>query len=241
MKLNIIKLNQKNKWPSQADAEDSNIYPTLIIAGKEYFINSGLIKEAKLFLSKKESSRYKKFVSRDDADLFIIGRYLIKKFLSIKKNISPQQILIEEDAYGRPFIVKPRLEKIDFNLSHSGNFIILGVSSKAIGVDIEKKNSSDIERLSETCFTKKEIKYIFCENNNPNRVNRFYKLWTLKEAYLKAIGVGLSYPLKNFYFTINRSNILLKSKIDNLFNKKWHFYSFGVGKKYIISVCLEKL
>lgn len=81
-------------------------------------------------------------------------------------------------------------ESFYFNISHSGEWVSLAVSDREIGVDIEKHNPART-RLAKRFFSEKE-------QNACNSVKDFFDIWTQKEAFIKAVGVGLSYGINTF-------------------------------------------
>ncbi len=80
-----------------------------------------------------------------------------------------------------------------FNLSHSGDFVILGVSAHTVGVDIERIAPYD-RRVAVRCYTKSELLWLEAEHTD----SAFYKLWTAKESIMKATGQGFRMPPESF-------------------------------------------
>ncbi len=107
----------------------------------------------------------------------VMGSYLNRK---------PIDIEFKKGRFGKLHIENCR---ISFNLSHSGNSFLLGFNSNGrIGIDIEKlSGKEDLPRLIDYAFSENEAKY--CSNGEI--AERFMETWTLKEAFLKAVGVGL--------------------------------------------------
>ena len=99
--------------------------------------------------------------------------------------------IIRENEYGKPYFSN---SDTHFNLAHSENALICAISDSPIGVDIERIGEIKPMILNK-CFSDKEASYISSPDD-------FYKLWTLKEAYVKAIGVGISKRLSEISFTI---------------------------------------
>lgn len=111
-----------------------------------------------------------------------------------------------------------------FNISHSGNYVMVGFSEHPVGVDIEEKR--EIEwKLIASHFHEAEQEYI---NRDENRADRFYRVWARKEAYLKANGVGILKGLK----TVNALEDLI---IDE--KGAWHLYDVEIDKGYASAVC----
>lgn len=84
-----------------------------------------------------------------------------------------------------------------FNLSHAEEYVLFAASSHPIGVDIEKIASNFLE-IAEAYFTKQEQRQIFSTENIAQQEQTFFRLWTLKESYMKATGQGFHLPLHSF-------------------------------------------
>lgn len=112
----------------------------------------------------------------------VLSRYLI---------CPPEDIELEREPLCRPEIVHPENRGLRFSLAHSGSFGLVGVATEVLGVDIERiQPSRDVERLATRFFSADEIEAL---RNLPkaDRMLQFYRLWVLKEAYLKAVGEGV--------------------------------------------------
>lgn len=100
------------------------------------------------------------------------------------------------DAYGKPALIDE--DSLRFNLSHSRDQALLGVAADEIGVDIEFIDPGvNIDELALTVFTAAEQAHLDYGHRDA-RCERFFQLWTQKEAYMKARGLGVSLPLKVF-------------------------------------------
>ncbi len=185
-------------------------------------------------LSKKEISKANHFKKKADKRTYIIGKYLTKKIISEYLKVEPENITVEADKNGRPHLHKPKISRFDFNLSHSGDWIVFAfVGAGQIGIDIEKIRPINL-RIAREYFTPSEQSYAF----NDKTLDNFYKLWTLKESYTKAIGKGLSFPLKKCEFIFKSNRVLLKVKNKN--TTKWSFKTFKIDRIYQIAVCADK-
>lgn len=123
---------------------------------------------------------------------------------------------IARDIFGKPML-KDRPD-IHFNISHTKNAIVCAVSEFSVGIDLErlrKINKSLVRRF----FTRNEQEYVFSGEDCQDE--RFTQIWTMKEAYIKRIGKGLSIPLDSF-------DVLEQSGI-------YFFRYFG----YYISICSD--
>ena len=102
--------------------------------------------------------------------------------------------------HGKPFIEGCLLH---FNMSHTRGGVAVGIGSSPIGVDAERIRKHP-QRVCSRVFTERENNYINC-SDNPDAA--FFKLWTLKESYIKVLGRGFSFPPINVEFGFNGDNI----------------------------------
>ena len=122
--------------------------------------------------------------------------------LLLKKCLEEYHINIEDIRYGKHG--KPEIEGIYFNLSHSHDMVVLAVSNRPIGCDIEKVGKIR-DGIAKHYFTDNEVRYLEQYDGDKKR-EEFYHLWTMKESYMKMTGEGSSLSLKSFEFEI-RDNV----------------------------------
>lgn len=102
---------------------------------------------------------------------------------------------LEKNDHGKPRIAG----RTDFhyNLSHAGNWVVIAWASGEVGIDIEKISwDAGKARLARRFFTENEQAYVFRDAEDP--AERFFRIWTAKESYLKYLGTGLSKALDSF-------------------------------------------
>lgn len=132
---------------------------------------------------------------------------------------------ILETEYEKPYIPNQDF----FNISHSGDFVVFVKSKSIIGVDIEKVNDRHLD-VAKRVFTEKELLWM-----NENPVERFFILWTQKEAVVKAVGKGLSLAPESFDVMPFQDN-----KPINIENVQLYCTTWKHGDCYV-SVCGESL
>jgi 4'-phosphopantetheinyl transferase len=180
-------------------------------------------------LPKEIQRKVMKFHFEDDRKRSLLGymmsRYMLKKFFHLKDG----EIIVEKNEYGKPFI-KDNPE-IHYNISHSKDYVICGVNDKEIGIDIEYMKDLDIN-IAERFFTHQEYLMLMSTPEN-EKLEMFYKLWTLKESYVKYRGTGLSLPLNSFSFEIIKGRIYFQSGIGDT----PCFKNFNEIEDYQVSVC----
>lgn len=127
---------------------------------------------------------------------------------------------------------KPEIKGIHFNLSHSHDYVVCAVGNKAVGCDIEKIEKIR-ERVAERFFTKNEVLYLNSFEDEL-KVQEFYRIWTMKESYLKMTGEGMSLPLERLEFAFDDEVKVYRDKLRcSCFIKEYELLG------YKLTVCSE--
>lgn len=135
--------------------------------------------------------------------------------------------IISRDSHGKPYFVTH--PDIHFNLSHCDGLALCGISNMPLGVDAERIRPFP-SRVLQRSFSHEESQAILT-SSNPD--NLFFQHWTLKESYVKAIGIGISYPLQQVSFSINSRNQQVGSSVPN-----WKFGSICYKQNWAVSYCI---
>ncbi|KAJ1996170.1 hypothetical protein GGI25_002161 [Coemansia spiralis] len=165
--------------------------------------------QLKARLVRSETQRVLRFRKSSDAVRFALGRALLRSLIISKganKQFSQkaawQDIVIEEDiSGGKPYLsnnAKAHLGHVaDFNISHDGEWVVAGVTpNEPVGVDVAHvycpENMSDVEYISEfnLQLSSEEKEYLY--KHSQQKLADFYRIWTAKEAYTKALGTGVA-------------------------------------------------
>jgi len=190
-------------------------------------IDDHLINKAISFLPPDIRKKIKSFYHIEDSIRSLLGYMMLKK---VFPQFDQYTNSLSFTKYGKPFIQNQDL--FHFNISHSKSWVVLAVSKDEIGVDIEyiKPVCFDTMKgaLTEEEYTKLQ------SLPNYEAVKCFYKIWTVKESFLKMIGIGLSlspnHLQTNVY--IEEPTILLDGKQQNVM-----IQTFQIESNYQISVC----
>ncbi len=149
------------------------------------------------FLSREEKDCATRFRFEKDRRRYLVSHGAMRMILGSYLRREPQDVLFEKSRTGKPALqLLPGEPPITFNMSHSGDMMILGVTkNRRIGVDVELISSRfDFYGIAETHFTAGEVAEIR-EASGDGAAELFFSHWTCKEAYLKAEGCGLSHEL----------------------------------------------
>jgi 4'-phosphopantetheinyl transferase len=188
-------------------------------------------------LSNEEKEKAYSYHNNDDVENYIIGRYLLRTELEKITGVKAKNIFFDYDANGRPHLRDKIISKLDFNISHSNKFVTLAMNTDGrIGIDIEKNDPLDLNMMSDV-LNAKDLDFIGNMSNNKDYLRKFYKLWTLKESFVKALGCGLQYPVKRLFFVFDeKGTIHIKGNADS---GKWFFKTHDVNKQYHLAVCVQ--
>jgi 4'-phosphopantetheinyl transferase len=177
-------------------------------------------------LSDSEKIIVKRFRLEDDRDRYVIGRKSLRLLLSKYLSVNPSDIQIIAERGQKPYIKSPD-SAIRFNISHSGEWVIIAFAQNELGVDIEKIDSAfDYTNLLPEHFSLEEQLFV---SRSENPVSAFYFLWTRKEALTKAAGNGLRENL-------NRISVLDSDLFSGIDSREWKIKSFNLSPHYPVSL-----
>lgn len=143
------------------------------------------------YLSAEESSRLPQYRSRAAAERYVVTRSLVRVVLSERLGVAPREIAVSRTDMGKPVVA----EGVHFNVSHSGDLILLALSDEhAVGVDVERKREvSRVQSLAQRWLTESErADFDRLRSLGATDSEAFLRVWSLKEARLKALGVGIA-------------------------------------------------
>lgn len=135
--------------------------------------------------------------------------------------------------YGKPYLAHHK-DKF-FSLSHSGNWVLCGIGDKPLGIDVEQMKEKELS-ITKRIYTKEESNHIFTQSLE-NRVKEFYKIWTLKESYVKSVGKGLSIPFNSFMFQLHGDNIQFYLQGERNYN--FIFNVQQLDEQHITALCVN--
>lgn len=186
------------------------------------------------FLNEEEKGRIGRFRFPEDGERFFHGRAIAKALLACYSG-GQAGLELGIGKYGKPyFIADPRLH---FNLSHSGAYVLLGFAASPLGVDVEQNSElADLDGLIGHCFTRQEAAYIHTSSRTDTQ-RRFYRYWTIKEAYLKALGVGLSKEPQAFSVFYDHSGKCYEIR-DSQLDSRCTVKEIRIGENYLAAAVI---
>ena len=167
-------------------------------------VGAHVVAALSLQLTDEELARGARFVRPVDRDTFVIARALVRSQLSVYGPTPPRDWRFETNRHGCPFVVSTQAgtPRLTFNLSHTAGLVALAVTrGRLVGVDVEGVCRVVREDVAGRFFAPAEVRDL---RALPAEVQPrvFFEYWTLKEAYIKARGMGLAIPLADFAFRL---------------------------------------
>lgn len=162
------------------------------------------------FLGDDERRRRDRFLFERDRHVYTLAHGMLRWALSQYADVKPGEWEFHPDAFGRPEL-SDRFKPLGlrFNLSHTTALAVVAVTREMdVGIDVERLDRRASTELVATSFAAAEQAEL--ERCSPeNFLERFFEIWTLKEAYIKGRGMGLRIPLETFAFLIGASGDLV--------------------------------
>ena len=201
-----------------------------------------IIDAYKALLSSPEQARHNRFQFANHRHNFLVSHALVRLALSYYAPVSPIDWQFNFNEHGRPEIADPEYrDKLRFNLSHTKGLIALAVTrGRELGVDVESFDRRRINlNVARRYFATSEVRTLF-DLPESQQENRFLQLWTLKESYIKARGMGLALPLREFAFShINDTpRIHFSSELDDN-PSRWQFFLRPVNARNLLALSIE--
>jgi 4'-phosphopantetheinyl transferase len=155
-------------------------------------------------LSKDEKARGQSFVAACHRRRFVVARSRLRSLLGQHLCLDPAALVFVLNEYGKPSVVQA--PSVYFSLSHSGDRALLAISDTlVVGADLEQVRPLAHLELARRNFHPQEIAAIESQPTEGAQRQAFFRIWTLKEAVVKALGKGLSIPLDSFSVSIATS------------------------------------
>jgi 4'-phosphopantetheinyl transferase len=191
-------------------------------------------------LSRDERQRADRFRYIAHRQRYIVARASLRRLLAERLRIAPWAVELVEASYGKPRLAPVHdSADLEFNLSHSEDLAVYAFTSgRAVGVDVELiRQVPDADNLAKCFFSSNEIAALSAIPPDRHSV-AFLACWTRKEAFIKALGLGLSCPLDAFDVTIDPDVPARITRIDERIGNvaNWRMQAFTPCPSYIAAV-----
>jgi 4'-phosphopantetheinyl transferase len=195
-------------------------------------------------LSAGERAKQARFRFARDQRRYLVTRALVRTVLSRYAAVRPQDWEFSAGAHGRPAIAAPcPAPALEFNISHAADLVLLGVTAgRTLGIDTESVigRNADIGGL-DRYFAPEESAALLALPTSERR-RRFFELWTLKESYIKARGMGLAIALDAFRFELGCGQDLTLHMRPELEDspQRWRLWQLVLRAGYLAGICAAR-
>lgn len=194
-------------------------------------------------LSADEKARAARFVFDIHRQRYIAARGVLRRLLGNYLSLAPEELVITYSDYAKPFLAPGRgYGDLFFNVTHSGELALLAFArGRRLGVDVEyRREVADVEKMAQHYFSPPEVAALQAVPPG-ERSPAFLQGWTRKEAYIKAIGEGLSRPLDSFDVTLGpgKAAALLTVRDDPAEAARWRLIALNPDPDYIAALVVE--
>ena len=204
---------------------------------KTYISNSEILNDKDIFdfffeqVSEDRREKINRLKFQKDKNLSLTAGVLLKTAL-VNEGLDYDNLSISLQSNGKPFISG---SDTYYNLSHSGQYAICSVSDTKIGCDIEKTEANkSYMKICRRFFSEREILLIDESRNEKDRTDLFYRIWTMRESFMKITGYGLSLPSDRFSANLETDPVTIDQNLDN---DIYYIHEIDSLKEYKISVC----
>jgi 4'-phosphopantetheinyl transferase len=195
------------------------------------------VKSLDSVLSADERERAARFRFPGGTERYTVAHGCLRHILARYLDCDPKQLCFSTNEYGKPALQGYNLE---FNLSHSGERALVAVSlARRVGVDVEHiRPDLELIKTADRFFSQNEVTELMALPPHQHQI-AFFNCWSRKEAYIKALGLGLSLPLDSFDVSLADPAILRATRPDEAEAARWRLLSLEVEPGYTAAVAVE--
>jgi 4'-phosphopantetheinyl transferase len=194
-------------------------------------------------LSPDEQTKADRFHFAADRLRYVTGRGLLRTILARCTGIDAAHLRFEYGEFGKPHLLPGSAKlPLQFNVSHSGDLVLIALTlDRVLGVDVESvRDDVNADRIAASFFSSHEQKAL---RSLPAhlRPGAFFDCWTRKEAFIKAVGGGLSIPLQQFDVCLlpETKTGLLATRPDPVEAHRWEIRALPVDRRYRAAIAVE--
>jgi 4'-phosphopantetheinyl transferase len=218
--------------------------PALFCLKLDFPLDESLFPALLALVSEERRQRAGRFLRREDAWRSVLGEALARLCIGLREKCPPHEVRFALGEKEKPFAAG-RLQdglfnqalKTEFNISHSGEWVVCALDDRPVGIDVERIHAIDFA-IAKRFFSAREYEDL-TRFTGEAKTGRFFDYWTLKESYIKAIGRGLSCPLGSFTVVFESTRITMNAEgeLPLLFFRQ---YDLGAGYKCALCASHEK-
>lgn len=209
----------------------------------QLFPGAGALEELAGLLSESERNRASHFVFDRDRRRFIVSRARLRQLLAARLGVAPKSVELTYGAYGKPALANAQDVDLRFNVSHCDDLAVYAFYHGVdVGVDVEAiRFLPDADRIAARFFSRRENETYRALAPRDKPLG-FFNCWTRKEAFIKALGDGLGFPLDCFDVSLSPDEppMILRVGATPGDACDWHMESFIPSPGFVAAVVTER-
>jgi len=213
----------------------------IVVAGLA--LEPAAVRASASLLSAAERERAGRFAFGRDARRFIVGRGRLRQLLGARLGVRPESVELVYGARGKPALANSGRNSLRFNLSHRDDLAVYALSwGSDVGIDVEAiRPLPDADAVAARFFSRPEHA-AYRALDPRDRLLGFFQCWTRKEAFIKALGEGLSHPLDSFDVSLapGAPAELLRVEPVRGDDRGWRLASFSPAPGFVAAVVAEE-
>jgi 4'-phosphopantetheinyl transferase len=207
-------------------------------------VDPAALEAARAILSADELKRSARFLREADRNRFVAARAMLRGILGGALGIAPGQVAFVYGPHGKPALAPPLADSgIRFNLSHSaGRALVAWATGHELGADLELVRPVRYGAKIAQRFFSDDEQRAFDGVAAESWDEAFFRCWTRKEAFIKAIGDGLSYPLRSFSVSMaaTEEGAFVRVHHDAAASRRWFLSTVDAGPGFLAAIVTER-
>jgi 4'-phosphopantetheinyl transferase len=207
-------------------------------------VDPASIEAARASLSSEELRRAARFLRDEDRNRFVAARAMLRRILGNALGIAPAAVAFTYGSHGKPALAPSLSDSgLRFNLSHSaGRALVAWTTGCELGADLELVRPVRYgARIAKRFFSDDE-QAAFEGLAGDRWDETFFRCWTRKEAFIKALGDGLSYPLRSFSVPMapGEQGVFVRVHDDAAASRRWFLSTVDAGPGFLAAIVTER-
>ncbi len=193
-------------------------------------------------LDEQETARLARFHGEADRHVYLVSHAMLRSVLSLHGPLPPEQWRFSPGEHGRPEIIPEQYPGLRFNLSHTPGLAACVVTrERDCGIDVERlRRRGNPEGVARRMFSPPEILELRQRKGDAFK-DYFYEHWVLREAWVKARGIGISFPTRLIHFKTGDTGVSADFDASlGVEAKEWQFELFRPTGEHVAAVALQR-
>jgi len=199
----------------------------VVLVATNLDVDPGRLAALRATFSPREEDRFQSFATDVLRSRWGAGRGTLREVLGRVLSCAASEVEFRYGRHGKPQVAG---SPVRFNISHSGALAVIALALAEVGVDVELPRVRRSDAIARRFYAPAEIERLFAETDPAARADAFFRLWTCKEAFLKATGEGLSRSTRSYEIALGPPRLVWATGIPDA--GRYSVHPLDVGERY---------